>query len=217
MGGLLPNWESFNDPMNAINRPVQMGPLWFEAKYISGMPIQDQIWITDPPSSSYPACIAVKCAALQSAEAEEAYLRKLREAVMLHTKNIAQQQVLIDIAATLAKDIYGILDIEQFKNDLQNGNGYEAFRKDLLQVRYHKISRFPTLTISANNKAVMIVGYRPYSVLLDAIAAVAPDLEPVQRPIDAADYIRYWHGATEREVQEISSTNNSIKSTIDVL
>src|SRR6478609_7542743 len=72
MGGLLADWEKYNDPMNAVSRPSQMGPLWFEAKYISGMPIREHIWHKDPPASSYPACIAVKCAALQSAAAEEA-------------------------------------------------------------------------------------------------------------------------------------------------
>lgn len=216
MGGLLPNWDTFNDPMNAINRPVQMGPLWLEAKYMSGMPIQDQIWITDPPSSSYPACIAVKCAGLQSAEAEEIYLRRLREAVMLHTKNIAQQQVLIDVATTLTQNIPGILDIDIFKNDLKNGNGYEAFRNDLQKASYHKISRFPTLTISAQNKAVMIVGYRPYSVLLQAIAAVMPDMVPEQQTINAADYIRYWHGTTNREVEEFIEVNNSVKNKVNM-
>src|SRR4051812_40504790 len=78
LGGLLQSWEAFNDPINAINRPLQMGPLWFQAKHISGMPVYDRIWIEDPPSSSYPACLAVKCAGLQSAQAEEVYLRRIR-------------------------------------------------------------------------------------------------------------------------------------------
>ncbi|HET7361869.1 MAG TPA: DsbA family protein, partial [Salinimicrobium sp.] len=33
MGGLLKDWEHFNDKMNDIHKPSQMGPLWMEAKH----------------------------------------------------------------------------------------------------------------------------------------------------------------------------------------
>ena len=99
MGGLLPSWKHFSDAANSVSRPAQMGPIWMEATHISGMPIQNTIWITNPPASSYLACIAVKCAGLQSAEAEAQYLRLLREAVMLKGENIDKQSVLIKIAS----------------------------------------------------------------------------------------------------------------------
>src|SRR5215217_1789774 len=57
MGGLIPNWNSYTDPMNIVSKPIQMGPVWLEAKYKSGMPLQDKIWFQDPPASSFPACI----------------------------------------------------------------------------------------------------------------------------------------------------------------
>lgn len=71
MGGLLPQWNNYNDAINSVTRPIQRGPVWMHAKQMSGMPIDQNIWMRDPPSSSYPACIAVKCAALQSPYAEE--------------------------------------------------------------------------------------------------------------------------------------------------
>src|SRR5215218_1622348 len=64
MSGLLPGWNQFTDNLNAVSRPVQMGPIWMEAAHISGMPISNRIWITNPPTSSYLSCIAVKCAEL---------------------------------------------------------------------------------------------------------------------------------------------------------
>src|SRR4051812_38967292 len=92
MGGLLPSWSHFTDGVNSVSRPAQMGPIWMEASHISGMPINNHIWINDPPASSYLSCIAVKCVALQAPELEDWYLRLLREAVMLHGKNIATQK-----------------------------------------------------------------------------------------------------------------------------
>ncbi len=66
MGGLLPGWNNYNDELNSVSRPVQMGPVWMQASHISGMPMPNRIWLEDPPASSYPACIAVKCAQPQT-------------------------------------------------------------------------------------------------------------------------------------------------------
>src|SRR5690606_12765756 len=66
LGGMLPDWKSYNDPINTVSRPIQMGPVWTDASHLSGMPIDSLLWFYNPPESSYPACIAVKCAQLQS-------------------------------------------------------------------------------------------------------------------------------------------------------
>ena len=98
MGGMLPSWKNFHDEVNSVSRPVQMGPVWMHASQISGMPMDTRIWMEDAPASSYPACIAFKGAELQVAAVAELYLRLVREAIMLDGKNIAKQNVLIDIA-----------------------------------------------------------------------------------------------------------------------
>ena len=61
------------------------------------MPIDDRIWVEDPPTSSYPACIAIKAAELQSAEAADLYLGWLRHAVMTQRRNIARREVLLEV------------------------------------------------------------------------------------------------------------------------
>lgn len=206
MGGLLPNWEAFNDPFHAVSRPVQMGPLWYETKYISGMPIRERIWMDDPPASSYPGCMAVKCAALQSPQAEEALLRSLREAVMMEEKNIARQEVILQVAREVESRLPTAFSYERFEQDLLRGAGYEPFRKDLQQVAYQKISRFPTLTLTrSGGTGVIIVGYRPYVVLLEALSVVAPGLKPVQNALGIEEYQRCWGSATERELKELTT------------
>src|SRR5512143_835188 len=95
MGGMIPDWSRYSDPVNAVSRPLQMAPQWFEVRHVTGMPIDERIWFEDPPASSHPACIAVKAAELQSSEAAELYLRRLREAVMLDRRNIARREILL--------------------------------------------------------------------------------------------------------------------------
>ena len=118
MGGLLPGWKHFSDPVHAISRPAQMGPLWMEAAHLSGMPIQNKIWVLNPPASSYPACIAVKCAEEQAFAAGESYLRLLREAIMMRGQNISSQAVLIELAEELARQHPSLLHVQKFKTDM---------------------------------------------------------------------------------------------------
>ena len=108
MGGLLPAWNSFHDPLHAVSRPAQLGPVWMHAQQTTGVPINYNIWVKDPPASSYPSCIAVKCAGLQSFHAAEQYLRMAREAVMKDGLNIAKRDVLIQVAWQIATNSPGL-------------------------------------------------------------------------------------------------------------
>ncbi|MGN6646003.1 MAG: DsbA family protein [Cytophaga sp.] len=177
MGGLIADWKIFCDPLNNVSKPVQMGPVWMEVKHTTGVPINDLIWIIDPPASSYPACIAVKTAALQSADAERIYLRKVREAVMIHGSNISKHETLLAIAQETAAESPQVFNAEQFAKEFNGEKSIQAFREDLQKVRYHQISRFPTITMSYGGKGILIAGYRPYDVLLEAVYTICPDLK----------------------------------------
>jgi putative protein-disulfide isomerase len=201
MGGLLPAWKNFNDTVNSVTRPIQMGPVWMHASQMSGMPVDQNVWIKDPPQSSYPACIAVKCAAFQSGRAAGIYLRLLREAIMIDGENIAKQQVLLSTATRLSA-IFPGFNIEQFKKDLKSEKGIDAFRKDLQEIQYHKINRFPSLVIKKKEKAVIISGYRPYPVLLDAIRQVA-GIEKTHAAVTEEMYKQRYPSHTDRELLEI--------------
>jgi predicted DsbA family dithiol-disulfide isomerase len=166
MGGLLPSWNHFTDEAHSIVRPAQMGPEWMHAAHLSGVTINSQVWITDPPSSSYPACIGVKCAELQSKDFAETYLSLLQRELMVNGKNIAKLGVLFDVAWML-HDEYDHFNLFQFKDDLLGNAGREAFRKDLQEVKYLGINRFPTLVIKREDRsAVMLPGYQPYQSLI---------------------------------------------------
>lgn len=203
MAGLLPDWKNFNDVENSVTRPLQMGPVWMHASQLSGMPINTRIWMEDPPASSYPACIAVKCAALQSAEAGEIYLRKAREAIMIHGQNIARIEVLENIAKEIASQP-GVLNLERFTADMYNDVGLNAFTKDMEQVRLSGINRYPSLLIRYTGaKSILVTGYRPYNVLLDAIRQIAPDLQKTQTASQMPGYQQFWgESMTDTELKE---------------
>ena len=169
MGGLLPAWNNYHDAINSISRPLQMGPMWMHAAELTGATIRNDIWANDPPASSYPACIAVKCAALQSLAAEEKYLFLVREACMVDGKNIAKADVLFEVAKAVSVDGNIEFDVKLFKQHLFSNEGREAFRKDLQEVKYRGINRFPSLLIRYNNYAKLITGYQPLETIANSL------------------------------------------------
>lgn len=218
MGGLIPNWRSYDDPFNDIRNPAQMGPQWFQVQNISGMPLDEHIWQSDPPASSYPACLAVKAAERQGKGSAELYLRRLREAVMLERRNIARQDILLELAeeVVLSSNKESRFDMERFRADLAAPECAEAFRQDLRDAAYYSIGRFPTLILQrAAGQGIVLVGYRPYDVLCAALEHLVPGLR--QQVIMSRDelittYIAQWGRATAHEVAELLDTDNSSAS-----
>jgi hypothetical protein len=102
---------------------------WLEHSAESGMPVDPRIWANGAPRSSYPACIAVKAAAEQGGEAEERYLRALREGFMCRRRKLDGPQALVDEARAAG------LDGERFRIDLESNATLEAFGRDLEETR----------------------------------------------------------------------------------
>ncbi|UJH92630.1 DsbA family protein [Antarcticibacterium sp. 1MA-6-2] len=164
MGGLLRDWKHFTDQLNNIQKPSQMGPLWVEAKHLSGQPIEEHMWVNNPVDTSYLACMAVKAAEQQSWIAGEAMLRELREAVMIHKKNIGDTDIIMHIAEELEAE--DILNKEKFEVSFLSDESSDLFRKDLEELKLKGITRFPTMLISYRGKTVQITGYLGHSLFL---------------------------------------------------
>lgn len=83
MGGLLPDW-SYN--AGGISKPSDVAHHWDEVSVYYDMPIDGDVWLEDPLSSSYPPSIAFKAAQLQDYEKAISLLREMREMVFLQKK-----------------------------------------------------------------------------------------------------------------------------------
>ena len=205
MGGMIPDWEHYTDPLNDVSRPVQMAPQWYQVRTLSGMPIEERIWREDPPTSSYPACLAVKAAALQGDHHGERYLRRVREAVMAENQNVARRECLVALARKVARDTAppDSFSVDAFEQNLAGEATVAEFRQDLQDIRYRNIGRFPTLVLlNESGAGVLFVGYRPYAELRKSLIQFAPHLTPVRHAEDIGEYVRYWRRITVREVAE---------------
>jgi predicted DsbA family dithiol-disulfide isomerase len=179
MCGMIQDWNTYNDPMNSVNKPLQLGPVWMHASQISGVHMDYSIWHSDPPASSFPSCLAVKCAGLQSETAGELLLMRLREAVMTKRLNIAKSAVILSVAQEVSREYGSVFDFDLFEEHWKKDAGVEAFRADLQQARFLKIGRYPTLTFTKDKaRGIMITGYRPYEILVDALRQITRIDEP---------------------------------------
>lgn len=173
MAGLLPSWGNFNDTLNDIRRPIHMGPEWMYAGEATGVQINSPIWLKDPPTSSFPSCIAVKSVELQDRSLTGVYLKLLREAIMLRDLNIARTSVLYSLAAELSR-LHENFNLFMFREDLLGSRGRDAFRLDWQETQYKGIKRLPTLVFRRpGHKPKMLQGYQTFEALRDAVLGVA--------------------------------------------
>jgi putative protein-disulfide isomerase len=103
---------------------------WLDAAARSGMPLDPRVWAgSGAIRSTYPACMAVKAAAEQGAEAASRYLRALREGILCRARKLDAPEALVEEARGIG------LDAERFRIDLGSHAIVEAFGADLEEAR----------------------------------------------------------------------------------
>jgi putative protein-disulfide isomerase len=118
MGGLA---REFRKPLETMRHVM-------DAAAESGMPTDPRLWLDAPPTSSYPACQAVKAAAEQSLDGP--YLRVVREGLMVDRLKLDSADALVDAARRV-----GGMDVERFAIDVRSHAIVEAFGADLERTR----------------------------------------------------------------------------------
>ncbi len=194
MGGLLPDW-SYNS--GGISKPSDVAHHWDEVSQHYKMPIDGDVWLTDPLPSSYPPSIAFKAAQLQDEQKAISFLRTLREMVFLQKKNITKWEH-IEQAGQLAG-----LDTRQLKTDYE-GKAKELFDQDLQLARKMGVRGFPTLFISnTGGDTELIYGFKPYMNLENGIRKVYAGAAKNDYPKDGKSLFNIYPSLTLREFAEL--------------
>lgn len=196
MGGLLPDW-SYNS--GGISKPADVAGHWDEVSQYYDMPIDGDVWLEDPLSSSYPPSIAVKAAQLQDDRKAVAYMRRIREMVFLEKKNITKWEHLAAAATECG------LDVAALKRDYE-GVAREGFKKDLELTKKMGVRGFPTLYfVGKDGQQVVINGYRPYKEMENAVLKCAPTATKVGYERDWQHLFEHYPTLTRKEYAELSN------------
>lgn len=195
MGGLLPDW-SYNS--GGISKPSDVAHHWDEVSVYYDMPIDGDLWMEDPLSSSYPPSIAFKAAQLQDKNKAILFLREIREMVFLKKKNITKWEYLEQAAKKAG------LDIPQFKSDYE-GKAIDLFKKDLELAREMNVRGFPTLFFAdRNGKIEKVYGSQPYAAYENAILTLSPEAKRNEYSKNPESVFSYYHSLSAKEFSELS-------------
>lgn len=197
MGGLLPDW-SYNS--GGISKPSDVAHHWDEVSTYYDMPIDGDVWLEDPLSSSYPPSIAFKAAQMQDGEKALLFLREIREMVFLQKKNICKWE-----NVTMAAKKVG-LNIDKLKTDYQ-GKAKTLFEDDLKLAKEYGIRGFLTMFfINATGQKEIVYGSKPYAFYEMAVLKLYPTVSKSEYRKDWETLFSKFHTLTAKEFSELSGT-----------
>ncbi|MDF2188446.1 DsbA family protein [Paraflavitalea sp. CAU 1676] len=200
MGGLLPDW-SYNS--SGINKPSDVAHHWDEVSVHYDMPIDGDVWLEDPLSSSYPPSIAFKAAQWQHRDKAILFLRALREMVFLQKKNINKWEYIAQAAAQAG------LDSSQLKTDYA-GYARTLFAGDLELARQLGVRGFPTMFfVDSVGRQEKVYGSRTFADYVSAIRKLQPLAQPYPYQNDWQHLFAQYPSLTTREFTELSGIPRS--------
>lgn len=205
MGGLLPDW-SYNS--GGISKPSDVAHHWDEVSKYYDMPIDGDVWLEDPLSSSYPPSVAFKAAQLQDELKAVKFLRKIREMVFLEKKNISKWEHLNKAAAEVG------LDTIKLKADYET-KASVLFKADLELAGKLGVRGFPTLFfVDTLNTQLLVYGFKPYSDLEEAVLKTYS--KAVKKMYDTSweSLFTVYPTLTTREFSELSGRTKKDSETL---
>lgn len=166
------------------------------------MPVDEKIWLEDPPRSTWPSNIAYKAAEFQGKKLAHKYLRRMREAAASEGKNLEKKEVLVELAEEVG------LDREKFESDLKSDDAIKAFQEDRELSQSHGATGFPTFLIERREGEKWLRGYHSFRYFKELLEELEPDLEE-EKPGTILEFVENYDHVATREVQEVFDLSKS--------
>jgi len=199
MGGLLPSWEEY--PKGRIGKPSDAAEHWEEVCALHEMPMDGDVWLEDPLSSSYPPSVAFKAAQMQDEDKALVFLRRIKEMVFLEKKNIIKWEFMERAALDAG------LDAARLLRDFQ-GPAKERFKEDLVLTEKMGVTGFPTLFFSnCSDKKFSLKGFQPYERFEEIIHTLIPNAKKEEINTDPQYLFAKFPTMTTKEFSFLSKTS----------
>lgn len=151
--------------------------MFHAARRQSGMPLDPDVVLKKGSGTTNRAGVAAKAAALVAPEHAATYLRRLRFAALVESRDVEELGVQEDLAAEVG------IDVAAFREALESDEATREFYGDQAEGRLKGVSGFPTVTF--RNKAgqeVGVSGFQPTEAYEAALARVSGGARWVERP-----------------------------------
>jgi predicted DsbA family dithiol-disulfide isomerase len=149
---------------------------WLRVAAATQAPLDPLIWSESPLRSTHPACMAVKAATEQGADAAYRYLRRLREGVMCARRKLDHAEALVEEARGAD------LDVERFRLDLRSHAITEMFGADLEETQALGPGGLPSIKFTGEDGTPRLVSgfasFEEYRAAASAAGARASEAPP---------------------------------------
>lgn len=125
------------------------------------------VWDTDPISSSFPPSELMTAVRDIDPANEVLMLRRLREQLFVHGRNISRPEVWASALAAAG------IDQHQVRRRMGNGRARTIFAADLDRARALRVSAFPSLILERGEDRVVLRGVQDFDRLAAVIAGMA--------------------------------------------
>ncbi|MDF1565842.1 MAG: DsbA family protein [Deltaproteobacteria bacterium] len=173
MVGLIRDTASGERLGGGLSDPHRMAMQWEEIAHLTRMPLDADRWLEAPPMTSWPACAAIAAALAADPVGGELYLRRCREAVICHRKDLADATELLELAGACD------LDVDRLARDLESGAAGALFKADLDRAAALGGVSCPTYHFSGGGGVVTVRGSRPFQALVAALSEAYDDALPL--------------------------------------
>jgi hypothetical protein len=197
MGGLA---REFGPALSVVGE-------WLGAGAASGMPVDARLWIESPPTSSYPACLAVNAAGEQGFEVQSAYLRVLRQGFACERRKLDGLEALVDVGGAVRG-----LDVARLRVDMGSNATAELLGADLERAeaageRAGVEGRVPLPSLEFFDGSGEVVGavygFAEYEALRDAALAAGAVVSDDGRALSIEDALRRFGVMATPEVAAV--------------
>ncbi|WP_438314249.1 DsbA family protein [Sporosarcina sp. FA9] len=206
MGGLLENWDGFADVSNGISSPADVAGHWREVGEHSRMPIDGTVWYDDPIASSFIPSRVYKVIQEKNPELANTFLRYAREELFAFNKNIAHDELLIDLVNRVG------LNGEEIVSQSKLPEANTLLQEDFKRVRELGVRGFPTIVmVNKEQKGVRIVGAKTLEEYTNALQQLLPEdaLKP-ERLTDLDQLLQQEKLLFSREIEEYYSIEKDV-------
>lgn len=210
MGGLL-DASGADNPALMQERVAEIIDDWQMLQHEQGMPLVPDLWHKNPPKTTLVACKAVKAAAKQGSNTEQAVLRRLREAAMTETNPLDEPSLIFDLVKALP-----VLDLSQFRRDFSSPGIEQALAQDLHRTRNPLFQAeevketvdgkmryaFPTTIFHYGDETRIIGPSAAYDKYIRELQDLNPELERFPIP-PLETLLQQYPSMTTREIEVI--------------
>lgn len=121
---------------------------------------------------------------------------------MTQVRNVNDREVQVDLTASVG------LDVDAFKDALDNGSARSEFEDDVSRTRAAGVRAFPTYRINGPKGSRTIVGFRSFGELETAVTAVDASLERSSPP-PVAEFVSRFEPVATQEIAEVYELEGS--------